>query len=63
MAFLQSQDTGLRDTLSFVLESQWADPGVRMKQAGTWDLGPFAAMLAPGQTSPSATKYKETLRD
>ena len=28
-----------------------------------WDLGPFAAVLAPGQTSPQATKYKETMRD
>ena len=32
-----------------------------------WDLGPgtpaFAAVLAPGQTSPQATKYKETIRD
>ena len=26
-----------------------------------WDFGPFAAMLAPGHTSPGATKYKETL--
>ena len=23
-----------------------------LKQAGTWDLGHFAAVLAPGQTSP-----------
>ena len=28
-----------------------------------WDLGPFAAMLAPGHTSPPATKYKETIWD
>ena len=28
-----------------------------------WDLGPFAAVLAPGQTSPRATKCKETLWD
>ena len=34
-----------------------------MRQAGTRDLGPFAAVLAPGQTSPGATKYKETVRD
>ena len=27
-------------------------------QAGTWDLGPFAAVLAPGQTSPQAAEYK-----
>ena len=29
----------------------------------SWKLGPFAAMLAPGHTSPQATKYKETIRD
>lgn len=33
------------------------------RQAGTWDLGLFAAALASGQTSPLATKYKETIRD
>ena len=33
---------------------------IRMRQDGTWDLGPFAAVLAPGQTSPQATEYKET---
>ena len=32
-----------------------------MRQDGTWDLGPFAAVLAPGQTSPQATEYKETI--
>ena len=34
-----------------------------LSQAGTRDLGPFAAVLAPGQTSPPATKYKGTIRD
>ena len=29
----------------------------------SWDLGPFAAGLTPGQKSPQATKYKETTRD
>ena len=29
-----------------------------LSQAGTWDLGPFAAVLAPGQTSPQAAEYK-----
>ena len=28
-----------------------------------WDLGLFVAVLAPGQISPWATKYKETTRD
>ena len=28
-----------------------------------WNLGPFAAMLAPGPTSSGATKYKETVTD
>lgn len=28
-----------------------------------WDLGPFAAILAPEQPSPGATKYKETAWD
>ena len=31
-----------------------------MRQAETKDLGLFAAVLAPGQTSPLATEYKET---
>lgn len=26
-----------------------------------WDSGPFSAILAPGHTSPPATKHKETL--
>ena len=34
-----------------------------MRQAGTWDLGSFAAVLAPGQTSPQATEYKDIIRD
>ena len=33
-----------------------------LRQAGTWDLGASAAVLAPGQTSSPATKYKETIR-
>ena len=33
-----------------------------LRQAGTWNLGPFATVLAPGQTSPQATEYKETIR-
>ena len=28
-----------------------------------WHLGPFAAVLAPGQTPAQAIKYKETIRD
>lgn len=36
---------------------------VAMSQAGTCDLGPFAAGLAPRQTSLQATKYKEIIRD
>ena len=38
------------------------EPGVGMRQTGPWDVGPFAAVLAPGQMSPPETKYKETLR-
>ena len=34
-----------------------------VRQAGAWDLGLFAAVLVPGQMSPQATKYKETIRD
>ena len=33
-----------------------------VRQAGTWDLGPFTAVLVPGQTSP-ATEYREGIRD
>ena len=36
---------------------------VNLRQAETWDLGPFAAALAPGQISPQATEDKETIRD
>ena len=28
-----------------------------------WDLGPFAAVLAPGRTSPPATNHRETVRE
>ena len=35
---------------------------LHLRQAGTQDLEPFAAMLAPGQTTPRATEYNETLR-
>ena len=28
-----------------------------------WHLGPFTAVLAPGQTSPQATEYKDTITD
>lgn len=30
---------------------------------GTWDLGPFAATVAPGQMSSQTTKYQETIGD
>lgn len=36
---------------------------VKLRQAGTWDLGPFATILAHGQASPRATEYKEDIRD
>ena len=36
----------------------WAEPTGR-----GWDLGPYAAVLAPGLTSPPATKHKETVWD
>ena len=45
---------------TWAVEAGFVVPG---RHAGTWDLGPFAAGLAPGQTSPPATKYKETMRD
>ena len=35
---------------------------ITVRQAGTWDLEPFAAVLVPGQTSPQATEYKEAIR-
>ena len=31
----------------------------KVRQAVTWDLGPFAAVLAPGLTSPQATDTKK----
>jgi len=33
-----------------------------LRQAAPQDLGSFAAVVAPGQMSPRATKYKETIR-
>ena len=36
---------------------------IQMRQAGTWDSVRFAIVLASGQMSPPATKYKETIRD
>ena len=40
-----------------------APHGKELRQAGTWDLEPFAVKLAPGETSTQTTKYKETTRD
>ena len=36
---------------------------VPLRQAGTWNLGPFAVVLAPGQTSPRTTEYKQTIKN
>ena len=36
---------------------------VFLKQAVTWNLGPFAVILVPEQMSPGETKYKEIIRD
>ena len=36
---------------------------VRRLRPGTWDLRRLAAVLAPGHTTPPATKHKETIRD
>ena len=35
----------------------------RSKHETGWDLEAFAAVLVPGQTSPPATKYRETIRN
>ena len=37
--------------------------GWHEKSETDWDLGPFMAVLVPGQTSSRVTKYKETIRD
>ena len=37
------------------------DSEARSTDAG-WGLVPFTTMLVSGQTSPPATKYKETIR-
>ena len=34
-----------------------------MRQAGMWDLGPFAAVLATGQMSPQTRKYQKSIWD
>ena len=39
--------------------SYWGDSGI---ETG-WDLEPFTAVLAHGQTSAQATKYEETIWD
>ena len=55
------EDRGILPSILIALPQYliWDEPltsacGLNMKQAGTWDLGPSAAALAPG-----ATKYKE----
>lgn len=35
---------------------------VILREAGTWDQRPFAAVVAPVQTPPPATKYKGAIR-
>ena len=42
---------------------RWTLSGLLQYVEHAWDLGHFATMLAPGQTSPGMTKYKETIRD
>lgn len=47
-------------------EFEGTDLAVRLRQSGTWDLRPFAAVtavLAAGQTASLAAKYKQTIRD
>ena len=40
----------------------FTEPNI-LRQTWTWHLGSFAAVLAPGQKSPWATKYKGTIRN
>ena len=60
----------------FKLQHRWTQGGLASHPRGpgqwdqtdrlgpeTWDLGPFAAILVPGHTSPWATKYKEIVRN
>lgn len=47
-------------------EFEGTDLAVRLRQSGTWDLRPFAAVtavLAARQTASLAAKYKQTIRD
>ena len=44
--------SGLISTTMLWLWSAWATFSRNLKQAGNWSLGPFAAVLPPGQTSP-----------
>ena len=37
--------------------------GTSLAKKTGWDLGPFAVVLAPGQTYSLAVKYKEIIRD
>ena len=40
----------------------FTEPNI-LRKTGIWHLGSFAALLAPGQKSPWATKYKESIRN
>ena len=50
-------------TLQGRLWDHITSPISQMKLRQAWDLEDFAATLAPGHTSPQATKYKETVWD
>ena len=54
-----------RVTQGLCWRAEWTSSGGRLCSTSEtgWDLGPSAAGLAPGQTSPPATKYKDSIRD
>lgn len=49
---------GVPEKPKAAMESRWH----KVRRAGTWDSAAVAVVLTPGQTSPRATKYKETIR-
>lgn len=48
---------GVPEKPKAAMESRWH----KVRRAGTWDSAAVAVVLTPGQTSPRATKYKETV--
>lgn len=60
---LQPWETGCCQQLHVCKSVSFHTQASRWECGTGWDLWPFVAVLALGQMSPAATKYKETMRD